>query len=66
MNAADVAVRVKAIQALKDDDEKAHVTEDALYLDVLNYIANNDTGHSGRLARAATESRKIEFQRWCG
>lgn len=46
------------------DDEAAHSTEDDLYLDVLQHIADGATD-AAELAREALKTRPLPFRRWC-
>jgi hypothetical protein len=61
---ASVKARVKAIDRIKADDEAAHSDEDILHQDVLQAIADG-AAHPADLARAALETKKLDFQRWC-
>lgn len=67
MNLKDVRARVEEIRAEAADDESAHSDEDNLYIDVLEAIASTSDEHDPPhvLARAALETRGIEFARWC-
>ncbi len=51
-----------ASEAEDDDDERAHIFEDELYLKILKHHAHNGCP----LAQAALKSKLIKFARWCG
>lgn len=61
-----VRARVEQIRAVSEqpDAELAHSEEDALYEEVLRAVAG---GHpdAAALARAALETKKLKFDRWC-
>lgn len=61
---ADVRKRVKAIAAMRHDDEGAHAAEDELHRDVLAAIAAG-AAKPEVLAREAMATRNIDFARWC-
>lgn len=52
------------IESIKDDDERAHTTEDSLYFWVLNAIAEG-TCNTEECAGKCLESQLIKFARWC-
>lgn len=60
----DVKNEVARIEAMKDDDELAHSSEDDLHQAVLHQIA---LGHpqSAEMAKEALRTRNIYFARWC-
>lgn len=65
MTAEDVCEEVEAIRRLAvDDDEAAHIREDALRRDVLSAIADG-APNAAELAREALATSKIKFARWC-
>ena len=49
------------------DEEAAHSSEDALWRDVLQAIADRDHGDADPavLAMAALKTTELSFQRWC-
>lgn len=57
--------RVRDIEAIAGDDEAAHSEEDSLWEAVLLAIANGETADPAACARAALETKKIKFERWC-
>ena len=63
LTVADVEARVAAIEAVRHDDEDAHLKEDELWADVLAEIAGRD-GASAELAVAVLKTRAIKFCRW--
>lgn len=64
MTPQDVKNRVAEIEAVKHDDERAHVLEDKLWRDVLFEIAvGNDDARA--LAGEALRTSHIDFSRWC-
>lgn len=66
LTANDVATRVAHISMIQFDDEKAHSEEDALYITVLDDIAQNSTDADARyIARLALTVRDMGFARWC-
>jgi hypothetical protein len=61
----EVRRRVAEIEAMKDDDEAAHILEASLHGDVLACIANSTNLAGVRdLAREALKTKDIEFERW--
>lgn len=47
------------------DNEKAHIAEDNLYVDVLGEFAHGDySEHVTELAQAVLEAQKLNYQRW--
>ena len=62
----EVLKRVEAIRKVAvNDDETAHSQEDTLHQDVLQAIADGRCDGPADCARAALETRSIEFSRWC-
>ena len=45
-------------------EENSHIEEDIIHTDVLRYIADNDTGEMGELARIALETEDVDFTRY--
>ncbi len=66
MNISDVQDQVAAISKIHRDGEAAHCAEDKLYRDVLQAIADRDTGGArpADLALAALQASRIKFARW--
>jgi hypothetical protein len=65
MTTAEINERVQAIKDIAYDYERAHDTEDRLYIDVLQAIANG-ADNPRELAAAALATLKIAFARLCG
>jgi len=65
MNVNEIANRVAEINTLRGDDERAHIAEDNLHIDVLNAIAMGSCSDAEACAKAALETLKIDFTRWC-
>jgi hypothetical protein len=63
VNPADVEARLAEIVAQSDDNERAHVLEDDLWLNVLLAIARG-SDEAQEMAKLAVTSRDIEFSRW--
>lgn len=63
----DVTDAVKQIQVqnVKGDDETAHSLEDALYIAVLEEIAENGHPEAASLAKEALKTQKMTFSRRC-
>jgi hypothetical protein len=59
----EVQERVAEIFVLRQDDEAAHNREDALYVDVLQAIANGAVD-AAELARTALRAQEIDFGRY--
>lgn len=55
---------VKQIEALADDDEVAHSSEDDLHHAILRAIANG-SGPAPELAKEGLKTLDIKFARWC-
>ncbi len=60
----DIARRLAAIHAARDDDEVAHGLTDDLHLDVLATIAAG-APDAPLLAAAALRTETVRFRRWC-
>ncbi len=60
----DVRSRLAVIKAHTDDDEDAHIMEDALHVDVLKAVW---AGHpdAREMAHVALQTTKLDFSRWC-
>jgi hypothetical protein len=63
MSADDVRARLAEICGCDDDNETAHILEDALHRDVLLAIAEG-AENGKELAKLALKSRDIDFSRW--
>ena len=64
MTVDDVQKRLAVIQTLKGDPEAAHAEEDALWLDVLKWIADNGAEPQKSVCELAITSCRIRFSRW--
>jgi hypothetical protein len=64
MTAEDIAHRLAAIHAKRDDDEAAHGMTDTLHHDVLAAIAAG-APDAPLLAAAALRTETLGFARWC-
>ena len=64
MTPEDVRNRVATIDNIRHDHEAAHATEDDLYRDVLERIAEG-TPQAAELAEEALRTKDIDFARWC-
>jgi endonuclease III len=65
MDVTQVRQRVQAIADAAPDYEVQHGLEDALHVNVLTMISKQSTDAGTRaLARAALETRKIDFDRY--
>jgi hypothetical protein len=63
MTVEDVKIQVNLIKEKAYDNEKAHVIQDSLWLDVLTDIANGNPD-ARNLAKAAIKTDQIKFERW--
>jgi hypothetical protein len=64
LTAEDIARRLAAIHAVRDDDEDAHGKTDDLHRDVLAAIAAG-APDAPLLAAAALRTETLDFARWC-
>lgn len=60
----DVEDEVTRIRSYAHDDEKAHVMEIQLHLAVLWSIADGRAADTVGMARAALETKTLDFARW--
>ena len=65
MRIEEVAIWVEGIKVIASDDERAHRSEDALFMAVLESIAEGSSENPKEMARLALTSRKIDFGRYC-
>jgi len=65
MTVKDVYKTIGAIEAKREDDETAHILEDALHQAVLRAIADGECDHPNLVAAAALQTNSISFSRWC-
>lgn len=64
MKVNEVKERIEGIKEVVYDDETAHILEDNLYHDFVEYVAQ-EKGKAARIARLILTTDKIEFCRWC-
>lgn len=64
MTMQEIQKRLKEIKNIKDDNELAHVKEDALYIVVLEAIASGTCTNPEGCAELALKAREIKFTRW--
>lgn len=65
MNLEEIEERLRRIDALKRDAERAHAAEDGLVWDFVEHVAAaQDPRGLPELARAVLKSRDIQFGRW--
>lgn len=62
MTDLEIVNRLKAIRNASFDAEKAHLLENQLYLDFIQYIAGIDS-YFGRKAKSVLLSQNIKFNR---
>lgn len=65
MTVDDVLRGLEEILQLSGDDERAHGAEDALFVAVLESIADGEAEDPVKMARLALTSRAIPFARYC-
>jgi hypothetical protein len=56
--------RIAEIELVRSDNEVAHIREDKLYYEFVEYVGRTDRGKLGELARELMEVRKLDFARW--
>lgn len=47
-----------------EDNEQAHVVEDDLYREFVQYVAETAGGELAEMAKEVLKTRDIEFERW--
>ncbi len=69
MTVSDIRARVAAIEALGNDFERAHASEDALHQEVLAFVALGMEPGPGQepfeLAKEALKTQELDFSRYC-
>lgn len=55
--------KIEEIKAMAGDDENAHILEDILYADFIEYISKRED-HLGKKARLILTTNDIKFARW--
>jgi len=63
MELADINGRIRAIEAIADDDEMAHADQDKLLRDVLEHVAQ-ECPRPQACAREALRVFDVKFSRW--
>ena len=63
MTLDDIRARLEAIRIACDDDGLAHQLQDALYFDLLTFLAQRDDD-VGALCKLAVQSSAFNFRRW--
>ena len=64
MNIDEIKKRVAEIDAIKDDPEKAHISERALMDDFIKHIADNGPADLAEMAKEVLKTWDIDFHRW--
>lgn len=64
MTVDDVRKAVEEIRKSINDDEKAHILEDALYQDILESIADGTAENPAEMAKEALKTGTLDFSRW--
>ena len=65
MNVKEIEKRIKEIENVVEDDEVAHIKEDSLYWDFVDYIAKTGNKDQRKKARMILRTKKFDFARWC-
>ena len=67
MTHAEITKRLRQIaKASNNDPERAHLIEDALFFDFIQYVAQADNSPAMReLAALVLTADDIDFPRWC-
>lgn len=65
MTVEEIQARLEHLNHVRRDDEVAHGYEDAMYIDLLEYIAATAPEPYATLARPALQSQEIDFARHC-
>jgi len=60
----DVQAALDQLSTFRLDNESAHELEDKLWFSVLMSIANGSAEDPQEMARLATTSRELDFDRW--
>lgn len=64
MNLEDIKAAVAEIEAMKGDDETAHIKEDELHVAFIAYVAAAGPAKLVEMAREVLKTEGIEFCRW--
>lgn len=67
MDLKEINLRIEKIKRVlheRSDNERAHLYEDQLYVDVLGAIADGECENPAEYAREALKADDINFARW--
>ena len=64
MTIDEIRKLVADIATVADDDEAAHVLEDALYLRFIRYVCEAGCERDARLAKEVLKAERIDFARY--
>lgn len=65
LSVEEVRREVERIKTIRNDDESAHASEDALWQRVLRAIAREKCTDPVACAKEALKTGNIDFCRWC-
>lgn len=65
MGLEEVKMRVGEIDAMKDDDVRAHGKEDDLHLAFIRHVAETGTPELAEMANEILKVCDMDFARWC-
>ena len=65
MNMYQINKWLKRIEENIDDPEKAHASEDALYIAFIEHVAESGTKDLAKLAQRVLKAQDIDFPHWC-
>lgn len=68
MTTYEIRKRIKGIKQVgidRGDDETAHVLEDELHIDFINFIAESASEDLKTKAKIILTTGKLKFSRWC-
>jgi hypothetical protein len=60
-----IEAKLKAIESIQSDSERAHILEDSLFVDFITYVSKEAGEPFKSLAVFVLKVRDIEFDRWC-
>ena len=66
MDINDIRTAVAEIEANKDDNEDAHISEDALFVNFVNHVASHASGELAEMAKEVLKAKEVKFRRWHG
>lgn len=64
MDIKDVIDAVETVEDYEFDPEQAHILEDQLHIEVLEYIASGKCSDPVKFSTEALKTQKIVFNRW--